>query len=246
LRSQPSVAGWGDGPWWRDSRVKRDMGLTPGLVEGAKLSKVNAETFATEFFAPRGGIDAAIQAANEAVSETNPTRSSDIFVAIQAIAFDADDGLFGLDSAASAEAKKQKKQPVEGSGMVEDDDDEDKLVCFAIYLHDPVHAISFRSITQAFPRKWANWLDAENVHGAELQLPDDIAEIVAEGGIDPREWVSEWVEEAIGLGIGVVAQRYVAKRMGVGEGGVGRGKGKDITGRKIAVESGAGELARAV
>ena len=48
------------------------------------------------------------------------------------------------------------------------------------------------------------------------------------------------------MGIGIVAQRYVAKRMGVGEGGVGRGKGKDIAGRKIAVESGAGELARAV
>jgi Family of unknown function (DUF5427) len=246
LRSAPSVAGWGDGPWWRDSRIKRDMGFAPGLVEGSKLAKVNAETFATEFYAPRGGIEAAIRSATEVLSETNPTRSSDIFVAVQAISFDADEGVFGAGASAAAEAKKQKKEPAEG-GMVEDGaDEEDALVCFAVYLHDPVHAISFRSISQAFPRKWADWLDAENVHGAEAQLPEDIAEIVAEGGIDPREWVSEWVEETVGLSIGVVAQRYVAKRMGVGEGGLGRGKGREIAGRKPAVESGAGELARAV
>jgi hypothetical protein len=124
-------------------------------------------------------------------------------------------------------------------GSSEKDSDTDELVCFAIYLHDPVHSIGFRTTTQAVPRKWTEWLDAENIPGAEMQFPEEIAEIVALGGIDPREWVSEWVEEAIGLGVGTIAQRYVAKRMGVGEGGIGAG-------RKAAIESGAGELARAI
>jgi hypothetical protein len=37
------------------------------------------------------------------------------------------------------------------------------------------------------------------------------------GGVDPRDWVAEWLEESLSLAVGVVAQRYVARRMGVGE-----------------------------
>lgn len=60
-------------------------------------------------------------------------------------------------------------------------------------------------------------------------------------GVDPREWVAEWLEETLSLTVGVVAQRYVARRMGVGEGGIGRGKR-----REEVVESGGGEAARAI
>ena len=49
-------------------------------------------------------------------------------------------------------------------------------------------------------------------------------EIIQSGGVDPREWVAEWMEELLSTAVGVVAQQYVAKRMGVGEGGIGRGK----------------------
>jgi hypothetical protein len=227
-RSSSSRAGWSDGPWWRDSSTKRDMGLIPGLVEGTKLARANAESFAHEHFAPRGGIEAAVKQASEIHSEVNPVRSSDIFLAIQAISLEDDSALFQPSSSASSE-----KTPIV------EDEDSDQLVCFAVYLHDPVHNITFHSITQSIPRKWAEWVDAENSEKREMQMPDEIADIVSEGGIDPREWVSEWIEEVIGLGVGIIAQRYVAKRMGVGEGGLGRGK-------KPAIESGAGELARAL
>ena len=63
-------------------------------------------------------------------------------------------------------------------------------------------------------------------------------------GVDPREWVAEWVEETLSLAAGVVAQRYVARRMGVGEGGVGKGKMRAE--QASTVESGAGEAARAM
>lgn len=55
-------------------------------------------------------------------------------------------------------------------------------------------------------------------------LLDDICEIVESGGVDLREWVVEWIEEVLNLSVGVVVQRYVVRRMGVGEGGIGKGK----------------------
>ncbi|KAF2666111.1 hypothetical protein BT63DRAFT_427906 [Microthyrium microscopicum] len=227
--SGSSNAGWNDGPWWRDGQKKRDLGIINGLSEGTKLTRVNAEAYAQEYFSSRGGLENAHKQATEIPNEDNPVRSSDIFIAIQAIAVEDDNTLFQV---ATAEEK-------DTSGMVEDKADE--RVCFAIYLHDPVHGITFSTVTQSFPRKWAEWLDAEQDVASETQLPAEISEIVMNGGIDPREWVSEWVEEAIGLGVGIIAQRYVAKRMGVGEGGIGKGKA-----RQAAVESGAGELARAM
>lgn len=227
--SSSSRAGWNDGPWWRDTTIKRDMGLVTGLVEGTKLSRANADAFAIEYFQPIGGIEEAIQRANEVLSESNPVRSSDIFLAIQALTFDGDSTLFQ-----AAKASEEKSEMVE-------DADADSLVCFAIYLHDPIHDIQFHALSQAIPRKWIEWLDAESIMQGEVDLPEEIAEIVLDGGIDPREWISEWVEESISLGVGIVAQRYVAKRMGVGEGGIGKGKA-----RRPAYESGAGELARAV
>lgn len=224
-----SKSGWSDGPWWRDSLTKRDIGIVKGLTEGTKLVRVSAEAYANEYFASRGGLEQAIIQANENLSESNPVRSSDIFLAIQAIEFEAEAVLFQ----GAAEEKE--------AGGVVDEKENDELVAFAVYLHDPVHAITFHAVSQALPRKWIDWLDAENVLGTEMQLPDEIADIVQSGGIDPREWVSEWIEETISLSIGVIAQRYVAKRMGVGEGGLGKGKA-----RQEVVEAGAGEAARAI
>lgn len=224
-------SGWNDGPWWRATE-KRDLGVVKGLVEGTKLARVSAETYANEFFSARGGVEAAAKQATEVLSETNPVRSSDIFLAIQAVSYAAPADLFA--SSASAEDKQE-------GGVVEPKDD-DELVAFAVYLHDPIHSISFKSLSQGFPAKWVEWLDAQNAEGenGESHLPPEIQEIIHAGGVDPREWVSEWMEETISLGVGIVAQRYVARRMGVGEGGIGRGKSREAT-----VEAAAGEAARA-
>lgn len=217
---------WNDGPWWRDAE-KRDLSVVKGLVEGTKLTRVSAEAYASEFFAARGGVEQAAKQATEVLSESNPVRSSDIFLAIQAISFPAGDDLFATSS---SEEKEQEE--------------EDEQIAFAIYLHDPIHGISFKGLSQAFPAKWAQWLDApspaSDAEDGEAQFPDEIRDIIQTGGVDPREWVSEWMEETINLSVGIVAQRYVARRMGVGEGGLGRGKA-----REAVVEAGGGEAARA-
>ena len=227
-----SSSGWSDGPWWRQATEARNLGAVKGLVEGTKLSKVSAEAYSNDYFAARGGVEEAAKQATEVLSESNPVRSSDIFLAIQAISQTSPEELFGGSSA------EQKK----GEEGVVDPEEEDELICFAIYLHDPIHGITFSTVTQTVPEKWIDWLDASATqHPSESSLPDEIAEIVDTGGVDPREWVAEWIEELLSLGVGVVAQRYVARRMGVGQGGMGRGKA-----RQEALESGGGEAARAV
>lgn len=210
-----------------------------GLIEGTKLVRVSAEAYSTEYFASHGGLENAIKRATEDLSETNPVRSSDIFLAVQAITHDADTTLFAAPPTdKSDEAVKEDEIP-------------DELVSFAIYLVDPVHSITYQTISQSIPSKWVKWLDApspmtpassetEDDYG-NPHLPEEIAEIIESGGVDPREWVAEWMEEVLNVGVGVVAQRYVARRMGVGEGGLGKGKAR----MEDVLQDGGGEAARA-
>jgi len=227
-----STNGWNDGPWWRSSSEKRDLGIVKGLVEGTKLSKVSAESYAHDYFASKGGVEEAAKQATEILNESNPVRSSDIFLSIQAISQTPQANLFG------GPPKKDSETTV-----LDPDDKPDELVCFAIYLHDPIHGITFHTVSQTIPQKWIDWLDSPLTSPdlPDSGLPEEIAEIINSGGVDPREWVAEWIEEVISLGIGIIAQRYVARRMGVGEGGIGRGKG-----REEVLDAGAGELARAM
>lgn len=237
--------GWNDGPWWRINSTSnpRSINAVRGVVEGSKLARASAEAYATEFYASRGGVEEAAKQATEILSESNPVRSSDIFLAIQAIGQPAPKDLF----VAGPTAEKEKTT----GGVVEVPEEKNGEVSFAVYLHDPIHGIVFQSMSQAIPQQWIDWLDAapgpsdgQSDEAAQSSLPEAIAEIIESGGIDPREWVAEWVEEAITLGVGVVAQRYVARRMGVGEGGVGRGKMRAE--KMAAIEQGGGEAARAI
>ncbi|MCJ1320954.1 hypothetical protein MMC15_006295 [Xylographa vitiligo] len=226
-----SISGWSDGPWWRQSSDKRALGAVKGLVEGTKLSKVSAESYANDYFASKGGVEEAAKQATEVLNENNPVRTSDIFLSIQAISQILPPELFG------GPAMKENE-----NGVAEPDDKPEELICFAIYLHDPIHGITFHTVSQTMPQRWVDWLDSSSESSeTSTGLPQEIAEIIDSGGVDPREWVAEWAEELLSLGVGVVAQKYVARRMGVGDGGIGRGKA-----REEVIEAGAGEAARAM
>jgi len=240
-RSGSSSAGWRDGPWWRQLEVSRDLGAVPGLVEGTKLCRVSAESYAADYFANSGGIEEAQRRALEPASEENPVRTSDIFLAVQAITVESDSALFSSSSGGD----KGKAEETEESS--------DSEIVFAVYVHDPTHDITYSALSQAIPAKWIRWLDAASpmtpASGASDagqshefdHVPEEIREIVESGGVDPREWVAEWVEESLTLVVGIVAQRYVARRMGVADGSLGKGKAKT----ESLVQSGAGEAARA-
>ena len=223
--SNQLAGGWNDGPWWR-SGEKRSINAVKGVVEGSKLARASAEGYASDFFASRGGVEEAAKQATETLSESNPTRNSEIFLAIQAISQPVSKDLFVASSS-------EEQDEVQGDEVL-----------FAIYLHDPIHGIAFFALSQAVPSQWIEWLDA-SAQGMDA-LPESIQEIIESGGVDPREWVSEWIEEILSLSIGVVAQRYVAKRMGVGEGGIGKGKMRADLGASEMIESGGGEASRAL
>jgi Family of unknown function (DUF5427) len=243
---QSSTAGWRDGPWWRTVTPgnPRSIAAVPGTVEGTKLARASAEAYATDFYAPRGGIEEAAKQATAVLSESNPVRSSDIFLAIQAISQITPKDLFQAGPTA-------EKTPSVG-GVVEVAEDDEEEILFAIYLHDPVHGIAFNAISQTIPRKWIDWLDAaappvdadeeDTANVPRVIVPEAIADIIESGGVDPREWAAEWLEESLTLSTGIVAQRYVARRMGVGEGGVAKGKLKAE--QATTIEGGAGEAAR--
>ncbi|KAK7936064.1 hypothetical protein PG985_001559 [Apiospora marii] len=244
-RGSASSAGWRDGPWWRQVNIPRDLGTIKGLVEGTKLCRVSAESYAHDYFAADGGVVEAQKRALEPVDEHNPVRTSDIFLAVQAITVEADEALF---TGSAAGEKEKAESPVA-------DEPSDAQICFAVYVFDPVHEITYSTVSQNVPAKWIRWLDAASPltpasgesEAAQAQqqelmnVPDEIREIVESGGVDPREWVAEWVEEALSLSVGIVAQRYVARRMGVGDGGLGKGKQR----MEDVVEDGGGEAARA-
>lgn len=230
-----SGRGWSDGPWWREEGARRDLGVVQGMKEGTRLCRVGAEASAREFFEREGGVEAAAKRAAEGLSGSNPVRSSDIFLSIQAVGSSTEGEHFAADPREEwSEEGERVFTPAEA-------EEAEEVVQFAVYLHDPLHSLSFSALSQGLPRKWANWLDAQSSDtNDESGLPDSIQQILAEGGVDPREWVAEWMEESLALAVGVVAQKYVARRMGVGEGGLGRGK------RRIEEDDNAGEAARAL
>lgn len=229
--STSSTSGWSDGPWWRQPTSRRTLSPLTGLPEATKLVRVAADTYAEEFYAALdGGVEAAAKRATEELSESNPVRRSDIFLAIQAVGYTQPNDLF--PSSATASSSTDEKPKEEG----------ESLLTFAIHLTDPIHSITFSTLTQTIPQSWVDWMEESPT--SESTVPS-----LGAGGIDPREWVAEWIEEVLGLGIGVIAQRYVARRMGVdgaGSGGaVGEGEGVGKL-REGVVESGGGEAARAI
>lgn len=239
-----NAAGWRDGPWWRQVDTPRDLGAVKGLLEGTKLCRASAEGYSSDYLAASGGVTEAQKRALEPLSEDNPVRTSDIFLAVQAIVVEADAALFAGSTANEAEKE---------ASAVADDSADDAQVCFAVYVLDPVHDIVYSTTSQDIPLRWIRWLDAptpltpaseseqQTPAAPALNVPDEIRDIVESGAVDPREWVAEWVEETLSLAVGVVAQRYVARRMGVGVGGLGKGKQKIET----LLREGGGEAARA-
>lgn len=81
----------------------------------------------------------------------------------------------------------------EGEATQKDDENQ-----FLFTLVDPANAITFTATSQSFPASW---------------IPLSLQTV--EAAIQPREWISAWIEEALQLTAGVLAQRYVARRMGM-------------------------------
>ena len=80
------------------------------------------------------------------------------------------------------------------------------IFAYIAYLVDPVHDLEFTTISQGFPVEWLQWQDNQ----------EEISDAVG-----------SWLQDGLRLGVACVAQGYVAKRMGIGEGRRREQKGKD-------------------
>ncbi|ORY80443.1 maintenance of telomere capping protein 1 [Protomyces lactucae-debilis] len=74
------------------------------------------------------------------------------------------------------------------------------VVQMLLTLTDPANKIKFAALSQAVPQSW-------------LQL----AQVELEAETQPVEWVADLLTQSLTLATGVLAQRYVARRMGIDE-----------------------------
>jgi hypothetical protein len=82
----------------------------------------------------------------------------------------------------------------------------ENIFAYVLYLLDPVHQIEFNTVSQGYPTDWLRWQDDQ----------EEVADAIA-----------DWIEDGLRLAVAVVAQSYVAKRMGIGEGRKREEKGKE-------------------
>jgi hypothetical protein len=178
----------------------RDFNMFRGdLEQGTKLAAANIEDFMrpkdTNKEGQRKDTDSEANETEKSVKDSEfpnqNIRISDIYLSIQPASAYPETPKVGTTANSSSSASTAVVPNQSGQTFY-----------YVIYLKDPVNDISFSTVSQAFPLQWAEWLDS----------PDSVFESFE---ADPREWVIDWVEEGLGLAVGVVAQSYVAKRMGV-------------------------------
>lgn len=212
-RPRTSLPTFAAGPWWK-ANEKRSVGACEGVREGLKLAKAQVDEYAR----------ATLGEGAKAQDPSNPVRKSDIFLSIQACTFPADGLIPNIDSPPTTPEATTTPEP--------------PLLAFALHLHDPTHNLTFQTLSQTLPSPWLlDLLDAPPAQDGG-PYPDAIKVQLERGMMDPREWICEWVEEAVGLAVGVLAQRYVAKRMG-GEEGAGLVAGKATVGGGEEARAGA-------
>lgn len=186
-----------------DKTDKRELYIFKGPVDHAhKLAAASVEEFlrsgkdvkgdkATKVKTAVDEDGRMIQVTEDNTDEDSFLRLSNIYLSIQPCSTDS-------EHQQSSEASKKVNLPVVISSS------SPRTFQFVVYLKDPTHNIEFSTVSQSFPYQWAEWLDS----------PDSSFE---DSPVDPREWVIDWVEEGLGLAIGIIAQTYVSKRMGMGD-----------------------------
>ncbi|EGW29878.1 uncharacterized protein SPAPADRAFT_63499 [Spathaspora passalidarum NRRL Y-27907] len=158
------------------------------VIDGEKLCFANLESAARDFQKIEPSPEEKQQQEEELINKSN------IFISIQPITTSKPD---------------RENEPAE-------DDDKPVLIessnansfSFTIVLKDITNGITIITKTQPFPLRWAAWLDGE-----ELNVVNDQESLT--DSVDPREWVKDWIKQGLNLSLGVVAQEYVIKRMGV-------------------------------
>ncbi|KAH3675536.1 hypothetical protein WICMUC_002625 [Wickerhamomyces mucosus] len=168
---------------------KRNLNLFQGkLIDGEKLLLANLENYINSY------------KINELGNDSEDQNISHLFLSILAIQIKSD---HKLSSSVESKSESEIKQ-------INIDSNNDSSFSFLILLKDLTNNIEVKTRSQGLPIKWANWLD-----GSIAKTSEEIKEQEEkEEGIDPAEWVKNWVDDSLSLSFGILSQSYVVERMG--------------------------------
>lgn len=167
------------------------LGLFNGKqLDGEKLCAANLDQSVKDY----AKLDAAVEDADEA-DGSHAINRSNVFIAIQAIS---------TAVAESVTAAEDDSAPLLVDGA------SPSSFSFTMILKDTTNDIVVISKSQPFPLQWARWIQGDKADIAKVfGDPED------EDAVDPSVWVNEWLQDGVALCLGVVAQAYVTKRMGL-------------------------------
>lgn len=172
---------------------KRNLNLFNGkLIDGEKLAFANLDNSISS-------LKRKEEEAKEGEGISNDqVRSSKLFISILPIHI----------SSSSNKSNEDDIVPI--------DNQSSGSFSFTIILKDTTHNITIITRSQAFPIKWAHWLDGSiNTDDNEEEKNEKEQQEKGEDeDVDPSEWVKDWIDDGLSLTFGVLAQTYVVKRMG--------------------------------
>lgn len=158
------------------------------LIDGEKLGFANLESSIKDFNRILAESKEKTKHLNEDLDIS--INQSNIFISVQPI------------------STKTENSVSQDDGPIIIDSANQNSFSFTIILKDITNDIIIVSKTQPFPLSWAKWLNGEDLEKFKGEDGEDVE------GVDPTEWVKDWIKEGISLSLGVVAQQYVIKRMG--------------------------------
>lgn len=175
-----------------------DLALFHGkMIDGEKLCYANLDSSIKNYKAisrPEKQENEKQENKQENKQEENvDVNTSDIFIAIQPISTGTAD-----------------QQDRDSSAPTQIEANDHHSFSFTLILKDITNSITIATKSQPFPLRWARWVGGDNgdIEEAFGKTEDD-------EGVDPSEWVKEWLQDGLSLAFAVLAQEYVTKRMGL-------------------------------
>lgn len=184
-----------------------DLGLFYGkAIDGEKLCFANLESLIKDYLKIKESSESSKQ--EDAAESEDEIATSNIFIAIQPICVGQQPAPPNNDLDAPAASTAAAHEPASGPVFIEANNP--TSFAFTLILKDITNNFTIVSKSQPFPLKWAAWLSGSH---------DDVDAVFSDeegvSGVDPSEWVNEWVKNGLELSFAVLAQEYITRRMGI-------------------------------
>ncbi|OWB74752.1 hypothetical protein B5S31_g4571 [[Candida] boidinii] len=183
----------------------KNLGIFYGkLSDGEKLIKANIDSIIKEDEKILNEDTEEVKVSNKNKNNNNSRRITKIYIGVLACA---------------TQTHKDNINSEESDTIIIDSYSPQSFTFTAI-LRDVTHDLTFINRSQPFPLKWAKWLDGSAVKDEkkgeeeeEEEEGDNTTATSEDEGIDPSEWVVDWVNRGLDMTFGILSQSYIIKRM---------------------------------